>query len=345
MKILAVDDDEITRDIVQHLLEQEGHEVLLASNGHDALKILQQENCQLAVVDWEMPGISGLELCRAIRCGDFGGYVYLILLTSRSSPEELVEGMSSGADDFVRKPFNCAELRMRVAAGMRILSLETRDALIFTLAKLAESRDAETGQHLERVQRYSKALAQSLARHSTYSDQIDFGFIRNLYLTSALHDIGKVGIPDSILLKPGRLTAEEFEIMKQHTIIGAQTLLDTVNHHAHVRYLKMAYDIALSHHEKWDGSGYPHGISGEQIPLAARLVALADVYDALTTRRVYKDAYTHDHARGIILDSSGGHFDPEIVEAFLDCEPTFVEIKQQFNGSGEMEVDRLRCHA
>ncbi|SFJ06382.1 HD domain-containing phosphohydrolase [Planctomicrobium piriforme] len=345
MKILVVDDDEIIRDLLQHLLEQEGYEVYLANDGTEALHILQKENCNLVILDWEMPGLSGPELCRAIRLGDFGGYVYLMLLTSKTTTDEFVEGMASGADEFVRKPFNAAELRMRVAAGIRVLSLETRDALIFTLAKLAESRDADTGMHLERVQRYSRALAQSLSKHSSYSQQIDFGYIRNLFLTSALHDIGKVGIPDNILLKPGRLTPEEFEMMKQHTIIGADTLQEAMNHHPHVKYLRMAYNIALYHHERWDGSGYPRKLAGNDIPLCARIVSLADVYDALTSKRVYKDAYTHEEARKIILESSGTHFDPEVVEAFLDCEPAFIEIKQQFNGDGTLEFDRLMCHA
>ena len=345
MKILAVDDDEIILEMLQHLLEQEGYEVHVAREGREALQVLEQENCQLVILDWEMPGLSGPEVCQAIRCGDFGGYVYVILLTSRSSTEELVKGMSAGADDFVTKPFKSAELKMRVSAGVRILTLETRDMLIFTLAKLAESRDPDTGHHLERVQRYSKLLAQSLRRHSRYSSQIDFAFIRNIFLTSPLHDIGKVGIPDSILLKPDRLTAEEFDVMRRHTTIGAETLLDAVRRYPKVHYLKMAYDIAYAHHERWDGTGYPRGISGEEIPLAARIVAIADVYDALTTKRVYKEAYSHEHARKIIVESSSSHFDPEIVEAFIECEAAFEDVREMFQGMEPLAFDRLMCHA
>lgn len=345
MNILAVDDDEIILDILEYLIQKNGHTVVTARRGDEALQLLHQQEFQLVILDWEMPGIDGLELCRLIRSQDFGGYIYTIMLTSRSSSKEFIEGMSAGADDFVTKPFNSAEMCMRINAGARILSLETRDMLIFTLAKLAESRDPDTGQHLERVQRYSRALAQQLSTKPKYQDIIDSRYLRNIFLTSPLHDIGKVGIPDSILLKPGKLTNVEFDVMKSHTIIGANTLRDAVERHPDVSYLRMARDIALSHHEKFDGTGYPYQISGEEIPLCARIVAVADVYDALTTQRVYKEAFSHEKSLGIIVDSAGSHFDPYLVQAFCEIEQQILDIKHKFHGNGALQFDRLVCHA
>ncbi len=238
--------------------------------------------------------------------------------------------MSAGADDFISKPFHPAELLVRVRAGERVLALETRDVAIFAMAKLAESRDPETGAHLERVRRYSRTLAQRLAWNPAYYDQIDDNYTQLIYLTSPLHDIGKVGIPDSVLLKPGRLTAEEFDIMKTHAMIGARTLDAALHEYPGATFLQMARDIAASHHERFDGSGYPDRLRGTDIPLCGRIVALADVYDALTSKRVYKDAFGHDHARNVILEESGRHFDPSVVEAFLQCESQFIDIHRQF---------------
>jgi len=341
MRVLAVDDDEITRDILEYLIQKNGHTPVVCARGDEAYRLLHEEDFQMVILDWEMPGMDGLELCRRIRNENLGGYVYTIMLTSRNSSEEIVLGLEAGADDFVTKPFNSAEMNQRIRAGARILSLETRDMLIFTLAKLAESRDPDTGQHLERVQRYSRALAAQLAQNPTYRDVIDSGFLRNIFLTSPLHDIGKVGISDSILLKPGRLSNEEFDIMKRHTLIGAETLRDAVERNPHVGYLKMASEIALTHHEKWDGSGYPHGLKGTDIPLAGRIVALADVYDALTTKRVYKDAFSHEKTCQIILESSGSHFDPDIVQAFCLIEEEFIEIARTFQGEWTLNFERM----
>lgn len=341
MEILVVDDDEIVLAMLEHLLISEGHTVRTASNGLDALTVMRETDCRLIVSDWEMPGMSGIELCRKVRAGDYGGYVYLILLTSRDSSQEMIDGLAAGADDFITKPFNSAELKMRIAAGLRILSVENRDLLIFTLAKLAESRDHDTGQHLERVQRYSRLLAQELANMNAFPGRIDGAFIRNVFLTSPLHDIGKVGIPDQILLKPGKLSNAEFKIMKSHTIIGAETLAEACKQCPNAAYLKMALEIVKSHHERFDGTGYPEQLAGDHIPLAARIVAVADVYDALRTKRSYKDAFTHEHASRIITDSSGSHFDPRVVEAFSRRAEEFEEISKLFAGNSELEFDRF----
>jgi putative two-component system response regulator len=259
-----------------------------------------------------------------------------MLLTSRHGSENIVEGLSAGADDFVIKPFDPHEIKVRLRTGERILSLEGRDLIIFTLARLAESRDPETGAHLERIREYSRLLADELSRHRRYRDTIDGDYVQMIYLTSPLHDIGKVGIPDRVLLKPGRLTHDEYEIMKEHAALGAATLDDALATHPDAEFLRMARDIAWRHHEKWDGSGYPGGLSGEEIPLCARIVALADVYDALTTKRVYKAAFSHDDARQIIVDGRGKHFDPDVVAAFEALEPRFDEVRRQF--ADEREV-------
>ena len=287
--------------------------------------------------------MTGIELCEEIRRGDFDGYIYVILLTSRTESSEIVAGMSAGADDFVAKPFNTAELLVRIRAGVRVLSLETREVAIFALAKLAESRDPETGRHLERVQCYSRALAQKLAQMPAMAEQIDTEYIRLIYLTSPLHDIGKVAIPDSVLRKPGVLTEAEFAIMKTHTQYGADTLEAALERFPDARFLTTARDIAASHHERWNGSGYPRGLAGEAIPLAARIVALADVYDALTSKRCYKDAFSHDHARSIIEKESGAHFDPHVVAAFLAAEEEFLQIQQQFRSDVEEPASLARA--
>ena len=338
MQILIVDDDELSLDILEHALVCEGHSVIRASNGLAALDILQKGQCRLVISDWDMPGMTGIELCQAIRSRDFGGYIYLILLTSHRGTADLVHGMSAGADDFITKPFHPAELTVRVRAGCRIVSLETRDVAIFALAKLAESRDPDTGHHLERVRSYSFALATQMSRSPKFANQIDDEFIRLIYLTSPLHDIGKVGIPDSVLLKPGRLNNDEFEIMKTHATIGAETLEAALRRYPAARFLQIARDIAATHHEWWDGTGYPAGLVGPQIPLSGRIVSLADVYDALTSKRTYKDAFSHHVARSIIVQGKNTQFDPDIVDEFLQIEQEFLSIRQQFSTDDSSEL-------
>ncbi|MBX3374697.1 MAG: response regulator [Phycisphaeraceae bacterium] len=326
MKIIAADDNEVVLAQLEATLASEGWEVITARDGAEALALVRAGAARLVVSDWEMPAMNGPDLVRAIRSEDLPGYVYLILLTGHSRQEEIVEGLSAGADDFIAKPFNPAELVARVRTGARILSLETRDVAIFALARLAESRDPETGAHLERVRSYCGILARSLQDDPRLEGQIDHEFVRMIYLTSPLHDIGKVGTPDCVLLKPGRLSEREFEVMKMHTVIAGETLDAALRAFPGVTFLQMARDIALTHHERWDGTGYPAGLAGEAIPLAGRIMALADVYDALTSKRVYKGAYPHETARSMIVAESGTHFDPRVVDAFLRCEAKFIEV-------------------
>jgi putative two-component system response regulator len=316
--------------MLQQTLIKAGYETIVVSDGLEALNALRNGDCQLVISDWEMPNMTGLELCRAVRGGDFSRYIYIIMLSSHDRPDDALDGLNAGADDFVTKPFNPPELICRIRTGERLLMLETAEMTIFAMAKLAESRDPETGAHLERVRSYCRALAEHLRQTPKYRDRIDDEYVRLIYQTSPLHDIGKVAIPDCVLLKAGRLDEQEFEMMKAHAACGAATLEAAMARYPNARFLKMARDIALTHHEKWNGSGYPNGLAGEDIPLCGRLVALADVYDALTSRRVYKEAFTHATARSIILEDRGGHFDPDVVDAFLASERLFLDIRQRY---------------
>lgn len=324
MRILIVDDNDIALALLSAALTRAGHQVDQAVNGEEALQLASRGTYRLIISDWDMPTMDGLTLCRKVRELP-GRYIYFILLTSHHASHDIVEGLSAGADDFIVKPFKTAELLLRVRTGERLLSLETRDVTVFSLARLAESRDHATGRHLERVRCYSQMLARQLMEDSAYSSQIDHGFVLLVYETSPLHDIGKVGIPDSILLKPGKLTAEEFAVMQTHTLLGQETLSAALEEYPEADFLRFASDIAAYHHERFDGSGYPYGLARTDIPLCARIVAVADVYDALTSQRVYKPALSHHSAVEAIRTSSGSHFDPEIVQAFLAIADAFNE--------------------
>jgi cyclic di-GMP phosphodiesterase len=328
MQVLVVDDNPVAVHLLEETLRRSSYDVLVADNGRAALEILEQGSCQLVITDWEMPHMDGLELCRRIR--DFGAmnYIYVILVTGRGDASDAIEGLSAGADDYLVKPFQPSELVLRLRVGERLLALETRDLLIFTLARLAESRDNDTRAHLDRVRTYARIIAVHLSRLSRYRDVVNTEFVRLIYQTSPLHDIGKVAVPDDVLHKPGPLTEEEFEIMKTHTTRGAETFDAALREYPSARFLRMARDIAASHHEWYDGSGYPRGVSGEEIPLAGRIVALADAYDALTSKRIYKDAFTHEKAKAAMIKGRGSHFDPDVVDAFLANEGQFIAAGQ-----------------
>jgi len=331
MQVLIVDDDKVIRMTLGALLSANGYEVLTATNGVEGIEALEKNpSCRAVISDWEMPVMNGIEFCKAIRAQDRPGYIYFLLLTSHKEVDNMVVGLSAGADDFISKPYNPLEVLARLRAGERILALETRDVAIFALAKLAESRDSDTGAHLERVQYYCRALCQCLATREKFKSGVDVEYSRLIFQTSPLHDIGKVGIPDAILLKPGRLTPEEFEVMKKHTTIAANTLDAALEKFPGVAFLNMAKEIAESHHEKVDGTGYPHGLKGTDIPLCGRIMAVADVYDALVSQRVYKSAMTHDEAKAIIEEGSGKHFDPDIVDAFFAVADDFFKILHRF---------------
>ncbi|MBW2623298.1 MAG: response regulator [Deltaproteobacteria bacterium] len=333
MKIAIVEDELVSRRKTQRFIQSLGYETLVATDGLKGFELWQNERPRIVITDWIMPGLDGIDLCQKIREAEGSQYTYIIMVTSKEDIGDVVASIEAGADDFITKPFEKEELAVRIRAGERIIGFESKDLVIFSMAKLAESRDPETGNHLERIQFYSKVLAETLMSGQNPPPELNDPFIENIFLTSPLHDIGKIGIPDFILLKPGRLDDREFEIMKTHCQIGFDTLDEALKRYPQADYLRMSADIALSHHEKIDGTGYPNGLKGEEIPLSARIVAVADVYDALVHKRVYKTAYTPDVAKALITASSGSHFDSDIVEGFLTCEDKFIEILNTFRGS------------
>lgn len=344
-RVLIVDDCEANVRLLETLLQAK-YDVATVSSGEECLERLCEFSSGLVLLDIVLPGIDGYETCRQIKSGPLGQFTQVVLLTAKSSKAERLKGYEVGADDYVAKPFDHDELLARLRIHFRLhetmsqlwqangrvqafnAELErlveerttevtaTRDIAVFALASLAESRDPETGEHLERMRCYCRVLAEELACDSPYADQITEEFISDLFRTSPLHDIGKVGIPDGILLKPSRLTREEFEIMKRHTLIGSRALEQAARQSASGGFLAMAVEIARSHHERFDGQGYPERHSGARIPLSARIVALADVFDALTSARIYKPAFPATVAKTMIEADEGKRFDPVIVEAF-----------------------------
>ena len=335
--ILVVDDDPIAAETLCHALTQFGYSTTVAANGIEAIQQIRTGKFRIVISDVDMPKMNGIELCAEIRSRNSFGYTYLILLTANSDTDSIVKGLAAGADDYIAKPFHSSELQMRIRAGERLLAVESRDLMIFSLAKLADSRDNETGSHLERIREYSRLLCTELATWPEFAQIIDGMYIQSIYETSPLHDIGKVGIPDQILLKPGRLTNEEFEVMTGHAKIGGDTLQAVAAAYPEAGFLHMAYQIAMTHHERWDGTGYPNRLAGEDIPLCGRIVAVADVYDALTSHRVYKPAFSHETAVDIIRDGSGSHFDPAMVRAFLKLEQEFLSVNRSLRESEDGE--------
>ncbi|BET57461.1 HD domain-containing phosphohydrolase [Geobacter sp. 60473] len=361
--VLIVDDSRAVRAFVRELLEQVGYAVIEANDGIAGLEAIATRKPDVVLLDIEMPNKTGLEVLDEL---DVTNRLFsIILFTTLSSLDAIVDGLERGADDYIVKPFKKAEFMARLTAAIRIAhnkkllfearmtaertieqmrrmqsilsdqklieqkireTSEAQSATIFAMAKLAESRDEDTGGHLERVREYCRELAKDLRRHSSYSDHITAEFIDCIQHAAPLHDIGKVAIPDGILQKPGKLTPEEFEAMKSHTVIGADTLQLVFNSYPGNMFIGMGIEIALYHHERWDGSGHPDGLVGKNIPLPARIMALADVYDALRSDRCYRKGLTHDQARTIILEGDGKHFDPEVVMAFLRIEGVFARI-------------------
>lgn len=358
--ILAVDDTLANIDVVKGVLSSE-YIVQVALNGKVALKIIEKKQPDLILLDIMMPEMDGYEVCQILKSQESTRDIPVIFLTAKAQEEDETKGLSLGAVDYITKPISPAILKERVKnhliiqASKEILVrqneileerviertsqlAELQDVAMVAMGALAESRDPETGNHIRRTQRYVKVLAVELAKHSQYKDLLTPDVITSLYKSAPLHDIGKVGIEDRILLKPGKLTDEEFEEMKKHTTYGrdaisaAEKYIDSADN-----FLIFAKEIALSHQEKWDGSGYPEGLSGQDIPLSARLMAVADVYDALISKRVYKPAFPHDKAVQIITEGRGNHFEPLLVDCFLNVADEFEQIALDFE-DGDNEI-------
>lgn len=359
--ILVVDDNEANRDLLARRLKQQGYQIVTANDGQQALDTLQNKATDLVLLDIMMPNVNGYQVLEQMKASPQLLHIPVIIISAIDEMDSIVRCIEMGADDYLSKPFNPVLLRARVTSSLerkRMHDIEEgyrrqledyNDRLedrvreqvseiaaaqlstIFAMSKLAESKDPDTGAHLDRMREYCQILAQHLATLPAYNKVITRDFIDCIYAASPLHDIGKVGIPDHILLKTGSLTAEEWAIMKQHPLLGADTLRAVHDKHPNNSFIQMGIEIAQHHHEKWDGSGYPQGLHGPQIPLAARILSLADVYDALTTERCYKKAFDHPQSRHLILEGRGRHFDPDVVDAFISTEQQFISIKDTYH--------------
>lgn len=341
--VLLTDDDSITRMLLGKMLENAGYEVIHAENGREAIDILEKRHIHLLVTDWMMPEVNGLELCQWVSTRRATREMFILMITSRGDGHDVMEALSAGADEFIRKPIHPEELMARLRSAERKMGLFSRDVTIYALAQLAESRDSATGDHLARIREYVRVLTEAYMSGCPH-EELPPDFSDLLYMTSPMHDIGKVGIPDAILLKAGPLTDPEFTVMKTHTTIGANTLNRALQEFPSVVYLQTARDIALTHHERYDGTGYPQGLAGEDIPLAGRIVGLCDVYDAMTSQRVYKMPMPHQFVVDEIIHASGTHFDPRVVEAFLRVEGEFQKLstkEQERADRHEMSVVAL----
>lgn len=326
--ILVVDDDRSQRFILRTHLEGAGVAVHEAANGLEALDRLSEEtDIRFLVTDLLMPEMDGFELIERVRRRGLR-YIYVIVMTSMEDRSSLIRALSAGADDYLTKPIFPDELKLRLQSGLRVLRLEGQEELILSMAELSEFRSEETGYHLKRVSQYTRLLARDVAVHFPAYELTPAG-ADEISLVSPLHDIGKVAIPDHILHKPDRLEPEEWEVMKTHVTIGGN-LLRKIYEKTGSPYLWFAYEIAMYHHERWDGRGYPEGLAGEAIPMPARIMAVADVYDALTSERCYKAAFSHDKARSILLEEVGTHFDPKLIEAFQRQETAWLAVKDRF---------------
>lgn len=347
-KILAVDDTELNIDIIVNALE-DIYDLRVAMKGSEALSLIAEDRPDLILLDINMPEMDGFEVCQKIKQIPGAEVIPVIFVSANSHLESKIKAFELGGVDYIVKPYNIAEIKSRINTQLEIkfsrelLSnentnltkmvtmkthevIQMRSAIIQTLASLAETRDDDTGHHIIRTQYYVKAMLQHMRHLPQYKDYLTEDIVENIVLATPLHDIGKIGIPDAILLKPGKLTPEEFEIMKKHTLMGMKAMQVAQIATDNSLFFKIAKDITACHHEKWNGSGYPEGLIGESIPLSARLVAIADVYDALISKRVYKEPMSHSEAVKIIIKGEGTHFDPNLIEIFLQTMDEFHNI-------------------
>jgi len=333
IEVLVVDDDPQLRRAIGRILKIWNYDPIGVPDGLTALKVLKQRNesgnpLRIILLDLKLPGVDGITVIKNIRSDPSITYEpYIVVLSAINDKEAILQAIKEGANDYITKPFEMDELKVRLEAAKRVLAVELREALIKSLSAITEFKSLETGFHIERVQKFSHLLAEEYMRRKP--DRLTPDDVRNIYHASPLHDIGKVGIPDRILTKPGKLTPEEFEIMKQHTVIGAEIISRAKRAHPYSPLLDTIYNVVRYHHEWWDGTGYPDGLRRDEIPIEARIVAVADVYDAITSQRVYKPAYPHRRAVEEIITYSGTQFDPEVVEVFLSLEETFAKIMEE----------------
>ena len=353
--VLVVDDTPDNLSLMSGLLK-DIYKVKIANNGERALKIAMTGTPpDIILLDIMMPVMDGYETCRHLKANVETRDIPVIFLTAKVEIEDEIRGFELGAVDYITKPISPPVVLARVKTHLQLKRMSdylrdqnafledevrrrtqevvaTQEVTILTMASLAETRDNETGNHIRRTQFYLKALAEALRHHPRFSHFLDDDKTIDLLFKSApLHDIGKVGIPDHILLKPGRFTPEEFGTMKTHCALGRDAIIAAERRLGiELPFLAFAKEIAYSHQEKWDGTGYPVGLSGDDIPISGRLMAVADVYDALISRRVYKEGMPHERAVGIIVEGKGAHFDPDMVDAFVEIADEFSEIAKRY---------------
>jgi response regulator RpfG family c-di-GMP phosphodiesterase len=355
--ILLVDDEAPIRNFCKVILKSEGIHCDEAPGGHTALQMVRAKSYDLIILDINMPDMCGSEVCKLLREQPPSPNLKILMASGNGNSENLANMLLAGADDFLTKPFSVLQLQARVKAALRLKEAQdrsdilnrhlltvnheleqalqsrnsdladARNALVLALAKMVEHRAQETQAHLQRMQLYAVALSEEAARLPHFSSQVNDAFIEMLACCAPLHDIGKVGLPDHILLKPGKLDGEERMLMQAHTTMGAETLQEVARSHSSAQaFLQMAIDIIRHHHERYDGQGYPDGLSGDAIPLAARIVAIGDVYDALRSRRAYKPALSHGAALQVTIETAGKQFDPVLMKAFQQAALQFETI-------------------
>ncbi len=352
--VLVVDDTPDNLVLVSELLG-DSYRVKVANSGARALKAAQTDPVpDLVLLDIMMPEMDGYEVCRQLKASAATRDIPIIFLTARADSDDERLGLELGAVDYITKPMSPSIVLARVQThlalkatadflrdksaylerevALRTLEVQAlQDVTMMAMASLAETRDDETGNHIRRTQLYVKALAERLRAHPRFEAVLNTQMIELIYKSAPLHDIGKIGIPDHILLKPGKLTDHEFEVMKEHTLLGRKAIEGAERRLGmRVRFLNVAKDMACCHHERWDGTGYPLCLAGDAIPVPGRLMALADVYDAIISRRNYKSASTHDQACSAIVKGRGTQFDPDVVDAFIDIAEEFRDIALKY---------------
>ena len=353
--LLVVDDTPDNLSLMSGILK-DNYKVKVANSGEKAIKVAESDPTpDLILLDIMMPGMDGYQTCIRLQTHSKTRHIPIIFLTAKAEVEDETYGLELGAVDYITKPISPPILLARVKAHLELKRVQDflrdqnqflesevqkrttevvaiQDVTILAMASLAETRDNETGNHIRRTQHYVRLLADKLRHHPRFAHFLDDdGTIELLYKSAPLHDIGKIGIPDRILLKPGRFEPEEFEIMKTHTTLGRDAILHAEKELGiEMPFLTLAKEIAYGHQEKWDGSGYPQGLSGDDIPISARLMAVADVYDALISRRIYKEGMSHEKAVEIILQGKGSHFDPDMVDAFAELQEEFRKIAKTY---------------
>lgn len=326
-KILLVDDEPSNLQVLRHIL-QDDYRLVFAKEGEKAIELAFTESPHLILLDIMMPVITGYDVCEKLKYDAITAKIPIIFVTALSDAEDEAKGFAVGAVDYLTKPVSPSVVKARVRTHLSLVQVDelrqTRLEIIRRLGLAAEYKDNETGQHVIRMSHISRVLA-----HAAGFSEVD---VENLFHAAPMHDIGKIGTPDAILLKKGALNPEEWAVMRNHSQMGADILGDHPS-----ALMSMAHKIAMTHHEKWDGSGYPKGLKGEEIPIEGRIVALADVFDALTSERPYKKAWTVEATLDLLRRESGRHFDPELVELFFANLPEILAIKDKWSEAVQTE--------